>query len=130
MSSPLSKSSGSRSFKGTEQRILRYSNSSNIEHEEDKSQEINEALHEERNSFYSNLAESMDEIQYELFSKWRTQNFLSKIKDTLIEWINVKWTKILLNLLLIYHLMKFVLLLSRQLEYLMRIINCIKFRIL
>ena len=69
------------------------SNSSNIEHEEDKCQEINEAIHEERNSFYSNLAESMDEIQYELFSKCRTQNFLSKGKEAFIEWVGVKWSK-------------------------------------
>lgn len=66
------------------------SNSSDIEDSINKAQEVNKALHEERTLFYSTLTDSMDEEQYDHFSKCRTQNFLSKGKEAFIEWAKIK----------------------------------------
>jgi hypothetical protein len=56
-------------------------------------EEGTDALHEERVSFYSQLADSMDSIQYDVFSKCRQQNFLSKGKDGFLDWIGTQWSK-------------------------------------
>lgn len=74
---------------------------SDIDDEEDKDEDdiedqqqpqgdVADSLHEERTSFYSQLADSMDGIQYDVFSKCRQQNFLSKGKDGFLEWIGVQ----------------------------------------
>lgn len=66
----------------------------NSEEEEEKNQlftkDTSDVLHEERTSFYSNLVEAMDEIKYDIFSKCRLQNFMSRGKDALLEWFGVE----------------------------------------
>ena len=49
-----------------------------------------EDLKEERKSFYSSLEESMDQNEFEIFSKCRQQNFLIKGKEAFFNWIGIR----------------------------------------
>ena len=66
--------------------------SESIEIEEElESSVIN--LQEERKIFYSSLADSMDQVQYDTFYKCRNQTFLIKGKDVFLDWIQVECSK-------------------------------------
>jgi len=52
-----------------------------------------DSAQEDRTSFYSSFADSMDEIQYDVFSKCRQQNFLSRGKEAFLEWTRVECSK-------------------------------------
>lgn len=72
----------------------------NVEEEnptENMAKGTSDNLHEERTSFYSSLAEAMDEVQYDVFSKSRLQNFLSRGKEAFLEWIDAQCSKFFID---------------------------------